>query len=560
MMATPQKNKVLIVGCAGAVGKALAAAIVEKRGARSVIAALRNTALPPALAADCVCEFGIDVRDAGSLDALLAKHAATVECVWNLAAPLSVETAENPAVSEAVTVGGMANLLAACKAHGVARVCFSDSIGSYGASAPRAGATGRWLTENPEQNPGSDYGVQKRKIRELLKAFAADVEGGDTRWAVIPGVLHAEATWGAGTTEYALDAILCAVEGRVPELIVPEHELLPMVYRDDLVRGLVALMDAPREALREPECGYAIAGFSFSADQLCQRLHARFPAFPAALAGDTEGAAARFAMAWPDELSGAAAQADFGYEPAVGFEAMLDLVVAAHTARIAAAAAAETRDRMRRVLAAAGGAGEPGAWDALWLQEMDLWDLGRPTPVLVSLLQELPLGRVLVPGCGRGHDLLALVSAEREVVGIEAAAKAAQHARQLCEFAPRVGIVEEDFFGDAVAALPPFDLIFDYTFFCAIKPSQRAQWGARTARLLAAGGTLLTLVYPNFPGEKADDPDAPGPPHPVSLAAYERALAPHGIALERSFASEHSVERRRKHEVVAFWKKSSAAL
>jgi len=46
----------------------------------------------------------------------------------------------------------------------------------------------------------------------------------------------------------------------------------------------------------------------------------------------------------------------------------------------------------------------------------------------------------------------------------------------------------------------------------------------------------------------------------VSLAAYERALAPHGIALERSFASEHSVERRRKHEVVAFWKKSSAAL
>ena len=63
-------------------------------------------------------------------------------------------------------------------------------------------------------SPGSDYGRQKRKCRDLLRAYTA--EGGDTRWAVIPGVLHADATWGAGTTEYALDLILCAVEGRVP--------------------------------------------------------------------------------------------------------------------------------------------------------------------------------------------------------------------------------------------------------------------------------------------------------------------------------------------------------
>ena len=149
----------------------------------------------------------------------------------------------------------MVNLLAACKAHGVKKVCFSDSIGSYGPSAPREGATARWLTENPMQDPGSDYGIQKRKCRDLLRAYAA--EGGDTRWAVIPGVLHADATWGAGTTEYALDLILSAVEGRTPELIVPENVLLPMIYRDDLVRGLCALMDAPREALREPESGEA---------------------------------------------------------------------------------------------------------------------------------------------------------------------------------------------------------------------------------------------------------------------------------------------------------------
>ena len=103
------KNKVLVIGCAGAVGTALAEQIIAMRGAGSVVAALRRTPLPVGLAERCVCEFGVDVRDAASLERVLAKHAASIECVWNLAAPLSVETATDPAVAEAVTVGGNPN-------------------------------------------------------------------------------------------------------------------------------------------------------------------------------------------------------------------------------------------------------------------------------------------------------------------------------------------------------------------------------------------------------------------------------------------------------------------
>jgi threonine 3-dehydrogenase len=42
-----------------------------------------------------------------------------------------------------------------------------------------------------------------------MDAFARD-HGGDPRFAVLPGVLHSEAVWGNGTTEYALDALLAA--------------------------------------------------------------------------------------------------------------------------------------------------------------------------------------------------------------------------------------------------------------------------------------------------------------------------------------------------------------
>lgn len=68
----------------------------------------------------------------------------------------SVETAANPEVAEAVTVGGMRVLLEACAAHGVKKVCFSDSIGSFGHGSPRDGATARWLVEHPEHDPGSE--------------------------------------------------------------------------------------------------------------------------------------------------------------------------------------------------------------------------------------------------------------------------------------------------------------------------------------------------------------------------------------------------------------------
>ena len=190
------------------------------------------------------CVGSVDVCDA-RLRALFREHADERTTVWNLAAPLSVETAMDPAVAEAVTVGGMRNVLAAMGEVGARRICFTDSIGSFGAEAPRRGATARWLTENPGQDPGSDYGQQKRRCRELMAEFARDY-GGDSRFAVLPGVLHSNSVWGNGTTEYALDALLAAPH-QATRLGLPTGEAyvcpvdpdvrVPMVFVDDLMRG-----------------------------------------------------------------------------------------------------------------------------------------------------------------------------------------------------------------------------------------------------------------------------------------------------------------------------------
>ncbi len=332
----------IIVGAAGAVGTRLCTAL-SAHGKR-VIASDRMAEMPPQLqqiveASGGTTVGGVDVCDADALWQLFRDHGDEDTVVWNLAAPLSVETAMDPAVAEAVTVGGMGNVLDAMKQVGARRICFTDSIGSFGAEAPRRGATARWLTENPEQDPGSDYGRQKRSCRQLMERFANE-HGGDPRFAVLPGVLHSEPIWGNGTTEYALDALLAAPHQEVrhslpatgPYICPVDLDVrLPMVFVDDLMRGLIALQEADEEQLIEPQRGYCLPGLSFTPNELFAEIKKHHPNFEFTVELDEN--MNKFANLWPDELSTAEPLRDLGYTPQVDLAAMVDNVLEAHEDR-----------------------------------------------------------------------------------------------------------------------------------------------------------------------------------------------------------------------------------
>lgn len=358
IMSSPPST--LIIGAAGAVGKRLCAALAA-RGNR-VIASDRMEQLPSSIKRIASTTVGnVDVRDPVALKKLFKAHADENTAVWNLAAPLSVDTALDPAVAEAVTVGGMENVLSAMAEVGSRRICFTDSIGSFGASAPRHGVMARWLTENPKQDPGSDYGKQKRGCRELMSEFARE-HNGDPRFAVLPGVLHSEAFWGNGTTEYALDALLAAAN-RVPFVCPVDPDVtLPMVYTDDLMRGLVALQEADEGRLSEPQSGYCLPGLSFSPNELFAEIRKHHPAFTCARLTPWQRSLVsaqpvftpphtpvichacadsvvlnenmnKFAHLWPDDLASEAPLRDLGYAPKFGLSEMVDVVLRAHVER-----------------------------------------------------------------------------------------------------------------------------------------------------------------------------------------------------------------------------------
>ena len=75
-----------------------------------------------------------------------------------------------------------------------------------------------------------------------------------------------------------------------------------------------------------------------------------------------------------------------------------------------------------------------------------------------------------------------------------------------------------DFFKDDLSSHTSgagFDVIYDYTFLCAIPPELRPQWSKRMSELLAPDGSLICLESP-----LAKPPNAAGPPYGLSSELY----------------------------------------
>jgi SAM-dependent methyltransferase len=134
-------------------------------------------------------------------------------------------------------------------------------------------------------------------------------------------------------------------------------------------------------------------------------------------------------------------------------------------------------------------------WDALWKESYTPWDRGGPSLALADLIREHPelfpphnrgarRKTALVPGCGRGYDVLLLSALGYDVIGLDYSAVAVREAatneqrvlggrdKELYdsfvghEGRGAVSWKEGDFFEDSWVVLVSrvhYDLIYDYT-------------------------------------------------------------------------------------------------
>ena len=132
-------------------------------------------------------------------------------------------------------------------------------------------------------------------------------------------------------------------------------------------------------------------------------------------------------------------------------------------------------------------------------EENDLgWDLGQVAPPFVKLWQEekLPLGKVLVPGCGRGHEVVFLAENGFDVTAIDFSSGAVTYLKNALKKRNLEGrILHQDFFSLDESHEGVYDLVLEQTFFCAISPKLRRDYVLNVSRILKPGGILVGLFY-----------------------------------------------------------------
>jgi SAM-dependent methyltransferase len=134
----------------------------------------------------------------------------------------------------------------------------------------------------------------------------------------------------------------------------------------------------------------------------------------------------------------------------------------------------------------------------------------------------------MVPGCGRGFDTIYLASALGwdTVLGYDVSATAVNAANEFLKskdippsVAAKIKFQNGDFFKLDLPEEEKLDLIYDYTFFVAIPPHMRSDWGAQMQKIIKPGGHLITLMFPHVP-ERYEL----GPPFWASFDDYVEVL------------------------------------
>jgi SAM-dependent methyltransferase len=162
-------------------------------------------------------------------------------------------------------------------------------------------------------------------------------------------------------------------------------------------------------------------------------------------------------------------------------------------------------------------------WDERYRTGETPWEKGKAHPALVEFVRlQSVYGRVLVPGCGHGHDVRALAASADEVIGLDIAEGAIEAANSY----PVVGgetFVLGDLFDLPARLRHRFDWVFEHTCFCAINPDLRPDYVRAVCGALLPGGHVLAIFFlsPEM------DPGESGPPFGTTAAELDALFAPY---------------------------------
>lgn len=132
-------------------------------------------------------------------------------------------------------------------------------------------------------------------------------------------------------------------------------------------------------------------------------------------------------------------------------------------------------------------------WDKQYANNETGWDLNGVSPPLKAFIDTLSDKqlRILIPGCGNAYEAgYLLQQGFTNVTLIDIASTLVEKLQQKFAGQP-IRILHADFFDHH----EQYDLMLEQTFFCALDPSLRQRYAAKTFHLLKPGGRVAGLLF-----------------------------------------------------------------
>ncbi|RLD20577.1 MAG: SAM-dependent methyltransferase [Bacteroidetes bacterium] len=136
-------------------------------------------------------------------------------------------------------------------------------------------------------------------------------------------------------------------------------------------------------------------------------------------------------------------------------------------------------------------------WSGKYRQQLMGWDTGSITTPLKEYIDQLADKniRILVPGCGNGHEVKYLHDQGfNNVVVVDISSEPYKELRGKCSNWGEESFVVDDFFN----INGQYDLIVEQTFFCALNPKLRQNYSDKMHDLLAPNGKLVGVLFKVF--------------------------------------------------------------
>ena len=133
--------------------------------------------------------------------------------------------------------------------------------------------------------------------------------GVDVRSLRYPGLISYKSAPGGGTTDYAVEIFMEALEEKKYTCFLKPDTYLPMMYMPDAIRATIELMEADAKKI-SVRTSYNVAAISFSPNEIATEIKKHIPDFSINYNPDYRQ---YIADSWPQSIDDSVARKDWGW-------------------------------------------------------------------------------------------------------------------------------------------------------------------------------------------------------------------------------------------------------